>query len=286
MRRLVLLFIVVVLTACAKDFLELEALGENAGIVGTWIDDGQKGDTLWLKRAGELDKLKYGFTIEEDGTFIERKNAEWCWLLTLEHIWIVALSVFLATLIAVPVGIVITRNEGIAKKVINTANILMTIPSIALFGIMLPILSLVGHGLGKVPAVIALVLYSQLPIIRNTYIAIKNVPPELVDAGRGLGMSNWRRLKEIEIPLAIPVIIAGLRTAVVMSIGIAAIAAYIGAGGLGVLIQQGISRVYEEMIVSGAILVALLAIFVDAAMALLENLVTPKGIKIGRKLGQ
>jgi len=215
-----------------------------------------------------------------------RKNADWCWLLTLEHIWIVALSVFLATLIAVPVGIVITRNEEIAKKVINTANILMTIPSIALFGIMLPILSLVGHGLGKVPAVIALVLYSQLPIIRNTYIAIKNVPPELVDAGRGLGMSNWRRLKEIEIPLAIPVIIAGLRTAVVMSIGIAAIAAYIGAGGLGVLIQQGIMRVYEEMIVSGAILVALLAIFVDAAMALLENFVTPKGIKIGRKLGQ
>jgi len=215
-----------------------------------------------------------------------RKNADWCWLLTLEHIWIVALSVFLATLIAVPIGIAITRNEEIAKKVINTANILMTIPSIALFGIMLPILALVGHGLGKVPAVIALVLYSQLPIIRNTYIAIKNVPPELVDAGRGLGMSNWKRLKEIEIPLAVPVIIAGLRTAVVMSIGIAAIAAYIGAGGLGVLIQQGIMRVYEEMIVSGAILVALLAIFVDAAMALLENLVTPKGIKIGRKLGQ
>jgi len=215
-----------------------------------------------------------------------RKNVDWCWLLTLEHIWIVALSVFLATLIAVPVGIAITRNEEIAKKVINTANILMTIPSIALFGIMLPILALVGHGLGKVPAVIALVLYSQLPIIRNTYIAIKNVPPELVDAGRGLGMSNWKRLKEIEIPLAVPVIIAGLRTAVVMSIGIAAIAAYIGAGGLGVLIQQGIMRVYEEMIVSGAILVALLAIFVDAAMALLENLVTPKGIKIGRKLGQ
>ena len=215
-----------------------------------------------------------------------RKNADWCWLLTLEHIWIVTFSVFLATLIAVPIGIAITRNEQVAKKVINAANILMTIPSIALFGLMLPILALIGHGLGKVPAVIALVLYSQLPIIRNTYIAIKNVPPELVDAGRGLGMSNWRRLKEIEIPLAIPVIIAGLRTATVMCIGIAAIAAYIGAGGLGVLIQQGISRVYEEMIVSGAVLVALLAIFVDIAMALLENLVTPKGIKIGRKLGQ
>ena len=215
-----------------------------------------------------------------------QKNSDRCWYLTWEHIWIVTFSVFLATLIAVPIGIAITRNEKVAKKVINTANILMTIPSIALFGIMLPILALVGHGLGKVPAVIALVLYSQLPIIRNTYIAIKNVPPELVDAGRGLGMSNWRRLKEIEIPLAIPVIIAGLRTATVMSIGIAAIAAYIGAGGLGVFIQQGIMRVYEEMIIAGAILVALLAIVVDAAMALLENLVTPKGIKIGRKLGQ
>jgi len=215
-----------------------------------------------------------------------QKNADRCWLLTWEHIWIVAFSVFLATLIAVPIGIAITRNEQVAKRVINTANILMTIPSIALFGIMLPILSLIGHGLGKVPAVIALVLYSQLPIIRNTYIAIKNVPPELVDAGRGLGMSNWRRLKEVEIPLAIPVIIAGLRTAAVMSIGIAAIAAYIGAGGLGVFIQQGIARVYEEMIIAGAILVAFLAIFVDAGMAILENLVTPKGVKIARKLGQ
>ena len=215
-----------------------------------------------------------------------QKNTDMCWSLTLEHIGIVALSVFLATLIAVPTGVAITRNEQIAKKIINGANILMTIPSIALFGLMLPILSLFGHGLGKVPAVIALVVYSQLPIIRNTYVGIKNVPPELVDAGRGLGMNGWTRLKEIEIPLAIPVIIAGLRTAAVMNIGIAAIAAYIGAGGLGVFIQQGIARVYEEMIMTGAIMVALLAIIVDAGMALLEKIVTPKGVKIGRKLGQ
>ena len=205
--------------------------------------------------------------------------------LTLEHIEIVAFSVFLATLIAVPTGVAITRYEQIAKKVINAANILMTIPSIALFGLMLPVLSLIGHGLGKVPAVIALVAYSQLPIIRNTYVGIKNVSPELVDAGRGLGMNGWTRLKEIEIPLAIPVIIAGLRTASVMNIGIAAIAAYIGAGGLGVFIQQGIARVYEEMILTGAIMVALLAVIVDAVMTLLENFVTPKGVKIGRKLG-
>ena len=111
-------------------------------------------------------------------------NASDCWLLTLEHIWIVALSVFLAALIAIPLGVYISYNERVAKKVINAANILMTIPSIALFGLMLPILSIVGQGLGKVPAVIALVLYSQLPIIRNTHVGIQNVPSELVQAGK------------------------------------------------------------------------------------------------------
>lgn len=210
-------------------------------------------------------------------------NKKRCLALSWEHIWIVALALFIAILIGVPIGIVISRNKKVAQSVINAANVLMTIPSIALFGIMLPILSLIGHGLGKVPAIIALVLYSQLPIIRNTYTAIQNVPSDLVEAGRGLGMSRWRRLKEVEIPLAIPLIIAGLRTAAVMNIGIAAIAAYIGAGGLGVFIQEGISRVHQEMIVAGAILVSLLAIIVDGTMALLERLITPKGIKIGRK---
>ncbi len=213
-------------------------------------------------------------------------NKKRCLALTWEHIWIVSLALFIAILIGVPIGIVITRNKKVAQSVINTANVLITIPSIALFGILLPILSLIGHGLGKVPAITALVLYSQLPIIRNTYTAIQNVPSELVEAGRGLGMSRWRRLKEVEIPLAIPVIIAGLRTAAVMNIGIAAIAAYIGAGGLGVFIQEGISRVHQEMIVAGAILVSLLAILVDGTMALLERLITPKGVKIGRKQNQ
>jgi osmoprotectant transport system permease protein len=148
---------------------------------------------------------------------------------------------------------------------------------------MLPIIAVMGFGLGKFPAIIALVLYSQLPIIRNTYTAIRNVPPEVADAGKGMGMSQWRLLREVEIPIAVPVILAGLRTAAVMNIGIAAIAAYIGAGGLGVLISQGISRTYEEMIIAGAILVSLLAIIVDGAMALLERWVTPRGLKIQRK---
>jgi osmoprotectant transport system permease protein len=212
-----------------------------------------------------------------------QENASECWLLTLEHIWIVAFSVFLATLVAIPLGVYISNNERVAKGVINAANIFMTIPSIALFGLMLPILSIVGQGLGKVPAVIALVLYSQLPIIRNTYVGIKNVPPELVEAGKGMGMNKWTRLKEVEIPLAVPVIIAGLRTATVMDIGIAVIAAYIGAGGLGVFIQQGIARAYSEMIIAGALLVALLAVFADAGMALLERSLTPRGMRITRR---
>ena len=212
-----------------------------------------------------------------------QSNADQALYLTWEHMWIVGLSVGIATVIGVPVGILITKYETLAKRVINAANIFMTIPSIALFGLMLPMLSLFGHGLGKVPAVIALVLYSQLPIIRNTYVAIKNVPPAVVNAGRGMGMSNWQLLKEVELPIAIPVILAGLRTAAVMNIGIAAIATFVGAGGLGVYIQQGIDRVYDEMIVAGAILVSVFAIVVDGGMAGIEHALTPKGIKIQRK---
>ena len=210
-------------------------------------------------------------------------NYQYILFLTGEHLWIVTLALVIATLIGVPLGIIITKNEEMARKVINVANILMTIPSIALFGLMLPVLSVVGHGLGKVPAVTALVLYSQLPIIRNTYTAIKNVPPPVVNAGRGMGMNRWHLLAEVQIPLALPLILAGLRTAAVMNIGIAAIAAYIGAGGLGVLIQQGIGRVNEEMILSGALLVSLLAVVVDGGMALLESLVTPQGLKIQQR---
>ncbi len=200
--------------------------------------------------------------------------------LTWEHIWLVGISLIIAMGTGVPIGIAITRNSQLAQKVIGGANVIMTVPSIALFGLMLPILAVVGQGLGKVPAVIALVLYSLLPIIRNTYIAIKNVDPAIVDAGRGMGMSKWELLREVEIPLAVPVILAGLKTAAVMNIGITAIAAYIGAGGLGVFIQQGIARSHESMILTGALAVSLLAIVVDLGMSLLEKAVTPKGLKL------
>jgi osmoprotectant transport system permease protein len=206
--------------------------------------------------------------------------------LTGEHVFMVSVSLLIATAIGVPLGIIITKNEALAKRVINSANIMMTIPSIALFGLMMPVLAVIGHGLGKVPAIIALILYSQLPIIRNTYVAIKNVSPSIRNAGKGMGMNRWELLKEVEIPIAVPVIVAGLRTAAVMNIGIAAIAAYVGAGGLGVYIQNGIDRVYPEMILAGAFLVAIFAILVDAGMALVERVLTPTGIIIQKRVSQ
>lgn len=151
----------------------------------------------------------------------------------------------------------------------------MTIPSIALFGIMIPILSTIGQGIGFLPAFIALVLYSQLPIIRNTYAGINNLDPNIRDAANGIGMSTWQRLLKVEIPNAMPLIMAGIRTATVLNIGIGAIAAFIGAGGLGVLINQGISRTNSTMVIVGAISVSILAIVVDTILKMIQNKLTP-----------
>ncbi|SDM68191.1 osmoprotectant transport system permease protein [Franzmannia pantelleriensis] len=198
---------------------------------------------------------------------------------TLEHIALVGVAVGLATLTGVPIGIAITRNERLARSVLYAASIIITIPSIALFGIMIPILSLIGHGIGYVPAVIAVLLYSQLPIIRNTYTAINNVNPALREAARGIGMSPNQRLRMVEIPLAVPVIMAGVRTAVVLNIGVMAIAAYIGAGGLGTFISRGISQSDPRQLIVGAVAVSLLAIIVDYSLLALQKRLTPKGME-------
>jgi len=198
--------------------------------------------------------------------------------LTLEHISLVVVAVGLATLTGVPIGIAITQNERIATVVLYVASVLITIPSIALFGIMIPILSTIGHGIGYLPAVIAVLLYSQLPIIRNTYTAINNVSPGLREAARGIGMTSAQRLRKVEIPLSVPVIMAGVRTAVVMNIGVMAIAAYIGAGGLGVLISRGISQSDPRQLVVGAIAVSLLAIVADRSLLSLQRKLTPRGL--------
>ncbi|RBP85480.1 osmoprotectant transport system permease protein [Cytobacillus firmus] len=186
--------------------------------------------------------------------------------MTLEHIELVGLAVGIAIITGVPFGIYISQRESLANLVLAVAGIIMTIPSIALFGIMIPIFSLINQGIGYLPAIVALILYSQLPIIRNTYIAIKNVDPNVRDAAIGMGMTTFQRLIKVELPLAFPVIMAGVRMAIVLTIGIGAIAAYIGAGGLGGYIARGISTSYAAMIQVGAISVSTLAISIDVLL--------------------
>ena len=189
-----------------------------------------------------------------------------------------------------PIGVYITRNPTAVGIVLYIASIAITIPSIALFGFMMPILSSIdrawdavsGIGIGKVPAVIALALYAQLPIIRNTYIAIRNVDPSTIEAGRGMGMTNFQLLSKLQLPLAAPVIMAGVRTAVVMSIAIAAIAAYIGAGGLGLFVSQGLQMATNDSVIAGAISMGMLAILADIFLQKVEDWITPMGLKIAR----
>ena len=197
--------------------------------------------------------------------------------LTVEHVSIVAVAVGLAILTGVPIGIAITQSKPAADTVLYIASIIITIPSIALFGIMIPILSLINQGIGYLPAVIAVLLYSQLPIIRNTFTAINNVDPALREAARGMGMKPLQRLARVEIPIAVPVIMAGVRTAVVMNIGITAIAAYIGAGGLGTLISRGISQTDPRQLIAGALAVSLLAIIADYVLYWVQRRLTPAG---------
>ena len=197
---------------------------------------------------------------------------------TLEHLSIVSVAVGVAILTGVPLGIAITQSRRTADSVLYLGSIVMTIPSIALFGILIPILSKIGHGIGWLPAVIAAMLYAQLPIVRNTYTAIRNVDPTLTSAATGMGMSALQRLARVEIPIALPVIIAGVRVAVVINIGVTAIAAYIGAGGLGTFISRGISQSDVRQLVTGALALGLLAITADASLAWLQRRLTPKGL--------
>ncbi|MEK3889978.1 ABC transporter permease [Bacillus sp. FSL K6-3431] len=190
----------------------------------------------------------------------------------------VGIATIIAILIGVPLGIYLTTNEYLAESILRIASIIMTIPSLALFGMMIPILSLIGQGIGFLPALIALVLYSQLPIIRNTYTGIKDVNPNVRDAAKAIGMSTVQRLVKVEIPIAMPLIMTGIRLATVMNIGIGAIAAFIGAGGLGVLINQGISRSNSTMVIVGAVAVSIMAIIADLLLKYIQNRFTVKGI--------
>jgi len=173
-----------------------------------------------------------------------------------------AISVTLGIII----GYLITYNKTAAKFVIYVCGMLMTIPSLALFVFFIPFL-----GIGPTPAIAGLVIYTLLPNVRNVYVGLTNIDPVIIMAARGMGMREWVITLKIRVPLALPVAFAGIRTAVVMGIGLGAIAAYIGAGGLGVLIFQGINRGITEMILVGAILISLITIVVDKLMQLIQK---------------
>lgn len=207
--------------------------------------------------------------------------ANWSVILarTLEHVSLVGASIAIAICTAVPIGIAITPNPRAANAVLYAASIMITVPSIALFGLLIPVLSLVGQGIGYLPALVALVLYAQLPIIRNTYAAITNVEPALREAARGMGMTTFQRLREVEIPIALPVIVSGVRNAVVLNIAVAAIATYIGAGGLGTFISRGISQTDVRQLLTGAFSVSVLAIAADLALLGAQRLLTSPGLR-------
>ena len=198
--------------------------------------------------------------------------------LTWQHITIVGVAVGLAIVTGIPLGIAAAQNRRLAGVVLYTASIIMTIPSMALFGVLIPILALVNRGIGYVPAVIAVFLYSQLPIISNTYAAFRSIDPAQREAAEGMGMTRMQRLRLVEGPMVVPVIIAGVRTAIVLNIGIAAIAAYIGAGGLGLLIRSGITQTDTRQILAGAIAVSLLALLSDRLFAVLQRRLTSPGL--------
>jgi osmoprotectant transport system permease protein len=193
--------------------------------------------------------------------------------LTREHLWMVAASMLLAVLIGIPLGILITRKPGLNKPVLGVANIIQTIPSLALFGFLLPV-PWIGARSDRL-AILALTLYALLPLIRNTYAGINGVDRSVVEAGRGMGMTDRQLLFQVELPLALGVIIAGVRVATVISVGLATIAAAIGAGGLGEYIFRGISMVDNEVILAGAIPAAVLALLADVILGWLEKRLSP-----------
>lgn len=201
------------------------------------------------------------------------RNREGMLELTLEHLWLVGVSILLAVAIGLPLGILLTRWPRARRPVLGGANIMQTIPSLALFAFLLP-LPWLGERADRI-AITALTLYALLPIIRNTYAGITGVDRAVVEAGRGMGLTDWQLLFKVELPLALGVIIAGIRVAAVISVGVATIAAAIGAGGLGEYIFRGLAMVSNQLILAGAIPAALLALLADGTLGLIERRLRP-----------
>ena len=189
--------------------------------------------------------------------------------LTVEHLWLTGAAMLFATAIAVPAGVWLTRAPRWANPIIGIANVLQTIPSLAMFGFLLP-LPWLGERAARI-AIVALTAYALLPILRNTYAGIRGIDPAVIEVARAMGLTDRQRLFKVELPLAASFILAGLRTATVTCVGIATIAAAVGAGGLGELIFRGVASVDNRLVLAGAIPAALLALCADGALALLER---------------
>jgi len=194
--------------------------------------------------------------------------------LTLEHLWLVGISTLLAMAVGIPLGIAIAHRPRLNQPVLASANIIQTVPSLALFGFLLPVPWL-GERADRL-AILALALYALLPLIRNTYTGIRAVDPAVVEAGRGMGLTDSQLLFQVELPLAMSVILSGVRVAVVISVGLATIAAAIGAGGLGEFIFRGLAMVDNNVILAGAIPAAIMALVADLSVGWLERRLRPR----------
>jgi osmoprotectant transport system permease protein len=201
-------------------------------------------------------------------TFMITHRAE-IWSATLDHIALVLIAMSIAIVIAVPLGMVIVQRPALRTFALGLASVFQTIPSLALFGFLIPI-PFIG-GIGPRTAIVALVLYALLPILRNTYVGLTGIDPAVLEAAEAMGMTNTQILTRVRLPLALGVILAGIRTATVITIGVATIAAAIGAGGLGTFIFRGVAMVSDAVILAGAIPAALLAILADIFLALIER---------------
>jgi osmoprotectant transport system permease protein len=202
------------------------------------------------------------------------QNYDQVMTLTGEHLWLVGLSTLFATLIGIPLGIMVAHWPSLNKPVLGSANMVQTVPSLALFGFLLPVPWL-GDRADRL-AILALTLYALLPIIRNTYTGIRGVDPAVMEAGRGMGLTESQLLFQVELPLALSVILSGVRTAIVISIGLATIAAAIGAGGLGEFIFRGLAMVDNRVILAGAVPAALLALLADLGVGWVEKRLQPR----------
>jgi osmoprotectant transport system permease protein len=209
-----------------------------------------------------------------------RQNRAELAVAVLQHTGLVAAAVGAAAAVGVPIGILLTRRPSLSRPVLAVANVLQTVPSLALFGFLIPVL-----GIGRVPAILALFLYGLLPILRNTFTGIGGVDPSVREAGKGLGMTDWQLLTRVELPLALPVITAGVRIATVISIGTATVAAAVGAGGLGTYIFRGLRMNDASLILAGAVPAALMAMLADGLLAWLERSLAP-GPRAGRRTGR